>query len=112
MDLPKEFFTAQSATTLTGAAGITYVVAGAIQSAFNFNPRWFALLIAIAVAQFGVWYTKGGMADYLLGLLNGCLIYLTAVGISSVTGRSSSRRDIRGTFEPASPTRRFSSSWW
>ena len=40
MDLPKEFFTPQSAATLTGAVAITYVVSNTIQAVFNFNPRW------------------------------------------------------------------------
>ena len=117
MDLPKEFFTPQSATTLTGAAGITYVVAGTVQSAFRFNPRWLALLIAVAVAQFGVWYVGGGLADHVFGVLNGCLIYLTAVGISSVTGQSSANRSLpprptRGTFEGSPKTRGFFTNWW
>jgi hypothetical protein len=111
MDLPKEFFTAQSTTTLTGAAGITFVISGAIQSAFNFNPRWLSLLIAIVVAQLGIWQTKGGLEDHLFGLLNGCLIYLTAVGLSAITGRSNSSAK-RDTFEGPAKTRRFFSSWW
>jgi hypothetical protein len=112
MELPKEFFTPQSATTLTGAASITYVVSGAIQSAFKFNPRWFALLIAMIVAQLGVWYMKGGLPEYLFGLLNGCLIYLTAVGMSAVSGKSSSRGARRDLFAAPPEQRGFFSSWW
>ena len=54
-----------------------YVVAGTIQSAFKFNPRWLAVLIAIAVALFASWYMKDALAEYLFGILNACLIYLT-----------------------------------
>lgn len=43
MTIPKELFTPESMLTLTGAAGITFVVCNALQSALNFNPRWLAL---------------------------------------------------------------------
>jgi hypothetical protein len=110
MELPKEFFTPQSATTLTGAVAITYVVSGTIQSAFNFNPRWLALLIALAVLELGVWYANGGPIEYLFGALNGCLVYLTAVGVSAVSGQSSSPKATR---RGGGPQRRsFFSSWW
>jgi hypothetical protein len=113
MDLPKEFFTPQSATTLTGAVAITYVVSNTIQSALNFNPRWLALLIAMGVSGFGVWYTKGGPMEYLFGVLNGCLVYLTAVGTSTVSGKLSSPvATTRGAFEPVLQKRKFSTNWW
>ena len=102
MDLPKEFFTPQSALTLSGAAAITYVVSNTIQSVFRFNPRWLALLIALAVSLFGVWYTKGDALAYGFGVLNGCLVYLTAVGLSAVTRGSG----------PQAPNRTFFASWW
>jgi hypothetical protein len=102
MDLPKEFFTPESAATLTGAVAITYVVSNTVQSIFNFNPRWLAGLIALAVSMFGVWYTKGDALGYVFGALNGCLIYLSAVGLSAVTRT------------PGQPPQRrsFLSSWW
>ncbi len=102
MDLPKEFFTPQSALTLSGAVAITYVVSNTIQSVFNFNPRWLALLISLAVSLFGVWYTKGDVLSYAFGVLNGCLVYLSAVGLSTVT---------RGSMAPAQK-RGFFASWW
>lgn len=102
MDLPKELFTPQSAATLTGAVAITYVVSNTVQAVFNFNPRWLALLIAMAVSMFGVWYTKGDALSYLFGVLNGCLIYLSAVGLSTVTR----------TPPPPSQRRHFLAGWW
>jgi hypothetical protein len=112
MDLPKEFFTPQSATTLTGAAAITYVLSSTVQAAFNFNPRWLALLIAMAVSEFGVWYTKAGGVEYAFGILNGCLVYLTAVGVSAISGKSSTAPTTRGSFGGPFQTRSFFTSWW
>ncbi len=46
MDLPNEFFTAESMFTMSGATGVTFVVSNGLQRAFNFNPRWLAFVIA------------------------------------------------------------------
>jgi hypothetical protein len=113
MDLPKEFFTPQSVATLSGATAITYVISSTIQSVFNFNPRWLALLIALGVSGLGVWSAKGGPQEYLFGVFNGCLVYLTAVGVSAVSGKSSSQPGAtRGGFAPPARMRSFRTSWW
>src|SRR5437868_7089588 len=116
MDLPKEFFTPQSATTLTGAVGITFVLTNTFRTAFGINPRWLALVFALAIAVFGVWSTQGGPIEYLFGVLNGCLIYLTASGVSAISKPGSGRRATRGFGDqvPGSPpaNRRFLDPWW
>ena len=83
MDLPHDFFTPQSAVTLAGAATITYVVSNGCQVAFDFNPRWLALAIAIAITSFGTWNAQGGVVDYVFAFVNGFLVFLSAVGISA-----------------------------
>lgn len=67
MDLPKEFFTIQSMLTLTGATGATFVIANGCQRAFNFNPRWFALVIAQVISLVGVLTIGKGAGDNLCG---------------------------------------------
>jgi hypothetical protein len=111
MDLPKEFFTPQSATTLTGAVAIVYVLSSTVQATFEYNPRWLALLISQVVAAFGVWYGKGKGVDYLFGLLNGCLIYLTAVGMAAIAAKASPPAATRGVGS-LPPRRSFLSTWW
>ena len=91
--IPTEFFTPQSVFTFTGITGATLVVGITLQRAFNFNPRWFALLVAIALCELGVWFSpNAGAGDYLLGVLNGCLVFCTVAGgnqlIASATGQS------------------------
>jgi hypothetical protein len=44
--------------TLTGATGLVYVVSNSFQRAFNFNPRWLALLIAQVISIIGVFVVK------------------------------------------------------
>ena len=89
MSLPTEFFTFQSFLTLTGAASITFVVTGVVRhvTCDKFSPRWFALLIAEMIAFIGVILTsKADLTMFCIGVLNGCLIYATALGISTVSG--------------------------
>lgn len=112
MDLPNAFFTAQSAMTLSGAVAMTYVVSNTCQAAFGFNPRWLALVIAVVIALFGVWTAKGAALDYIFGVVNGCLIYLSAAGISAISAKSSGQTRGFGSTSPAPGSRGFFAPWW
>jgi hypothetical protein len=80
------FFTLQSMMTLGGATGATFVVANGIQRAFDYNPRWLALAIAQA-ACLGVVFHSGGLgSDYVIGIINGFLVYCSAAGATGVAG--------------------------
>jgi len=86
IELPKEFFTVESMLTLTGATGATFVISNGLQKAFDFNPRWLALAIAVSVCLFGVFATGGRPTDYFVGLVNGFLVYCTAAGATGMGG--------------------------
>ena len=116
MDLPKEFFTPQSMLTLTGATGATFVIANGLQRAFDFNPKWLALVIAISICLFGVFTTGGHTIDYFVGLVNGFLVYCTAAGATGLAGSSElqahAKAEGAGTrSSSALPSRRFLSRW-
>jgi hypothetical protein len=89
MTLPNDFFTIQSMMTLTGATGATIVIANGCQKAFNFNPKWFALAIAVGISLFGVFASNGAGSDYFIGLVNGFLIFCTSAGASTIVGTPS-----------------------
>jgi len=117
MDLPKEFFTPQSMLTLTGATGATFVIANGLQRAFDFNPKWLALVIAVSICLFGVFTTGGGTIDYFLGVVNGFLVYCTAAGATGLAGsrelHAQAIPDGRGTRSASVlSSRRFLSRWW
>lgn len=117
MELPKEFFTLQSMLTLTGATGATFVVSNGLQRAFNFNPKWLALVIALIISIFGVYASGGARSDYFVGVINGFLIYCTAAGATLVTGGSDSKAVARGAGDAMlgrqnKTNRRFLSPWF
>jgi hypothetical protein len=87
MELPKEFFTLESMLTLSGATGATVIVANGIQRAFNYNPKWLALVIAQLISLYGVYLTSQYGSDYFVGVINGFLIFCTAAGVTSAVGR-------------------------
>lgn len=88
--VPKDFITPVSFTSLVGLSGITFVVSNACQQAFNFNPRWFALAIAVVATEVGVYFASpADPVMYVVGILNGCLVFLTATGATSTIARKS-----------------------
>jgi hypothetical protein len=83
------FFTLQSMMTLGGATGATFVVANGIQRAFDYNPRWLALLIAQLVCLGMVYQSLGVGSDYVIGVINGFLVYCSAAGATGAAGAAS-----------------------
>lgn len=117
MDLPREFFTLQSMLTLSGATGATVVVANGIQKAFNFNPKWLALVIAQLISLYGVYMTGQYASDYFVGVVNGFLIFCTAAGVTSMASGQRASGTLRTASQSHFPQsdhgrRGFFSSWF
>jgi SNF family Na+-dependent transporter len=114
--LPTEFFTLQSMLTLTGATGVVFVVSNGLQRVFNYNPKWMALLIAEVIAIIGVILTKNyGISDFFVGIVNGFLIYSTAIGANQMTGTPQQEGGTaRGHILPKGEVvrRKFNSKWF
>jgi hypothetical protein len=81
--LPTELFTWTSLGTFTGLTGATVVVTNTAARAFDWSPRWLGLVVAVALCVGVAIARQDTFADYVLALLNGCLVYLTAAGTSS-----------------------------
>ena len=121
LEIPKEFFTLQSMLTLTGATVSVFIISNGIQTAFNYNPRWLALLIALIISIAGVYFSNGTGSDYFVGIINGFLIYATACGTTQVLNNGSTANTqsgtARGNARTTAPTtarsrRSFLSPWW
>ncbi len=103
--------------TLAGAAGATFVVCNGLQKALNFNPRWLALVVAQAIVLTGTAASGGTrVIDYLVGIINGFLVFLTAAGgTTAASGGSGAEAVARGAAASATtaPAKRtFSSPWF
>ena len=124
MSIPDQFFTVQSMCTLTGASGVTFLICNSLQRALNFNPKWLALAIALALSLIGTCLAgKRDAVDYFVGFVNGFLIYATAAGGTEIMGGANrtnrtnveSEDDTYGASRPRrqeAAKRRFSSSWF
>jgi hypothetical protein len=114
----KELMTLESMLTLTGASSATLLIGNSIQYLFNKNPRWLALAVAEVISNVGVYSVHGQPIDYFVGVVNGFLIFCTAVGASQMTGRRSPRAAARGPGDPRLPhpdengRRAFLTSWF
>ncbi len=132
MAVQNDFFTLQSLATFAGAVGATTVVANGCQRAFNFNPAWFALILAevICLTVVALSHADPGsditppISDYFVAVINGFLVYCSAGGATGVLNRAAGgeQRQIapateRGTestrdMVDVRPTRRFLSPWF
>jgi len=93
MDSTNNLYTFQSLGTLAGAAGVTFIISNVIQSVFNYNPKWLALAVA-EIISFAIIIQSGSdkFSDYFIAIVNGFLIYSTAIGGNALTGKPTSSR--------------------
>ena len=116
MALPNDFFTTASLASFAGLSAATFVVTNTIRVATKFDPPWLGLPIALIATEIGVFLTSPhGPGPYLLGILNGCLVFLTAAGGASageaVTARVAESRGVaRARAQDGRPD--FLSSWF
>ncbi len=94
--LPSELFTWTSLGTLAGLTGATVVVTNAISRAISWNPAWFGLVVSLSLSVALAIVSKSSPADYILALLNGCLVYVSAAGTSSVGAAASTPKQTSG----------------
>lgn len=115
-DLAKPI-TLASIGTISGASFATFVISSAIQKAFNYNPKWLALIIALIIALMisyiamfsGSSEIGGGI---MIGTINGCLVYLTAIGVNIVLPTNNSISDPLLSGDGNARNRQFLSKWF
>ena len=108
-------YTIEAIQTLAGAAGATFVVASGIQRAFDYNPKWLALAIAMVVSFAVVLFAQGKGSDYFFAIINGFLIYLTAVGANTTVGTENGngvQARAGGLESLSNPKRTFRTRWY
>ena len=91
--IPNDFFTSGSLATLAGCTGIVFVICSGIQRAFNYNPKWLALLVSIVVSLIAAYLADNPddvkvAQKYIIAVLNGFLIYASATGTNQIVGEN------------------------
>lgn len=111
MAIPSDLFTPESMLTLAGATVMTTVITNSFQYAFNWNPRWFGLVIAMIIAIVGVVLTGDAkFINYFVGVINGFLIYASSTGIMEMAGSKAPQPGPTGLTDR--PGRRFMDKWY
>jgi hypothetical protein len=114
--IPGDFFTPASLGTLAGATGAVYIICSTIQTVFNFNPKWLALLVSILISYLGAYVTLSNddqVTKYFVALLNGFLIYAAATGTNQVVGKKAPEEPHQAGFRHTIVSKRkFSTKWW
>lgn len=109
--IPDEFFTWAALGTLAGASGATFVITNTLRSALNWSPKWLGLLVAqIICVGSAVSLGKTG-SDYIIAILNGCLVYLSAVGVAAASSGGTAGATARG-LAVDGPRRGFLAPWF
>lgn len=94
MEIPTEFITLESLSTPLACATVVYLICGSLQKAVNFNPKWLAFSLSIVLSLlihiFIVQSETHIAIKILLGLLNGCVIYMTMLGFNTISNRGES----------------------
>jgi hypothetical protein len=83
----EQFFTLDSLATLAGATGATMVVTNTAKQAFGFSRSWLGFVVAQAVCIGLAIHADRTGSDYVIAVLNGCLVFLGAAGASDAAGR-------------------------
>lgn len=93
MDIPKEFYTAATLFSLSGSATAVWIITSVI--GYLLQPRdtkqikkWLGLLLSLALALFGAsQLAERTQLTWVVAVVNGFLIYLTAVGANAIVGQ-------------------------
>jgi len=82
MSSTNQFVTAASIGTFTGATGAVWAVSNTLRRAFNIDRPYVPLVVSVIVAYVIV-ISSGSRSvlDYVLALVNACLLFLSAAGL-------------------------------
>jgi len=92
MALPDQFFTAGNILVFGSAVVAIKVVTIVLYHLFNLKPKWPAFVLALIIAFIMV-YTADERAwyDWVIGFVNACLLYCTALGLNEIGRETFSR---------------------
>ncbi|MFX0195173.1 MAG: hypothetical protein ACFFCW_03540 [Candidatus Hodarchaeota archaeon] len=83
MNGSNDFFTSQALVTFGGITFAITVIVNTFRSLTNREPKFIAFLVSLTLCFAIAWSTIKQPLDYLIALLNGCLVYCTSMGLNS-----------------------------
>lgn len=86
MSAAEQLLTWTSLGTMAGATGATFVVPNALRLAFGWSPKWVGLIVAQTICVGAAFAAGKEVSEYLLAILNGCLVFCSAAGVANITG--------------------------
>lgn len=80
--LPQEYYTWESLGTLAIAAGAVIVVSNTVRTLLKFDSPWIPFITSVGLTVFGAYSANrlDTAADWVISLLNSCLLFCTATG--------------------------------
>jgi thiol:disulfide interchange protein len=93
MEIPKEFYTTATLYTLTGSATAVWIITSVIGYVIELKDgkklkKWLGLILSLALALIGASQLPDRTSGtWVVAVVNGFLIYLTAVGANTIVGQ-------------------------
>jgi hypothetical protein len=86
--MAQELFTLTTLSTLVGATAATVVVGNTLQSVFNLSAKWLSFAVAeLILILVAVFTGTVEVSGYFVAVLNGCLVYSSAVGLNTMASK-------------------------
>jgi len=101
MKLPEDFFTAATLFTLTGLATAVWIITSVIGYLFQSQniqnlKKWIGLILSLGFVILGAsLIEEKNTLTWVVAVVNGFLVYLTAVGINTVVSARPATRETR-----------------
>ncbi len=102
VDLQK-LITPESVATYSGASIAVWAITNTLRTLLNWNSRWPAFLSSMLVSFMGSYIVNNTLNDVVvlfISFINGCLLYLSSLGLQTQTGKSLEPIQTGATSEP------------
>lgn len=123
MEMPKDFYTVSTLFSLTGSATAVWIITGVV--GYLLEPKdskklkkWLGLVLSMVLALLGATLVAEQTAlTWVVAVINGFLIYLTAVGANTIVGRAARGEEVDSFWRPPDTSGRgergsFTELWW
>ena len=123
MAIPQDFYTTATLFSLSGSASAVWIITSLIgylleSKASKKFKKWFGLILSITLSLLGATLVKEQQPlTWLVAVVNGFLIYITAIGANTITAKAataggSRKRPVRETSADKAERGNFTETWW